>query len=245
MNNAAYLRFAELGRVDFFILTKMHSKLKSFGYGLAFVSVNIRYRREIRFNTKFVIKTRAIFWDETTLIMEQKFCHINTDFVYTIIFGKYVLIHLKTKRKVEFTKNRNDNGISNNDNDSDSRNKTVFKAFYESQHRQRIGFYKLDWYSIEDDEKMEYLPTNAHFTQGRKIEQGFTQEICERSEENEDIKDNTSNNNNSNNNKTNTYSTIDFVDNYQCRNDIPHSLVLWMQSLQQSSIESRRHLFDT
>ena len=282
MNNATYLRYAELGRVDYFISTKMRPKLRAHGYGLGFVGVNIRYRREIRFNTKFLIKTRAVFWDETTLIMEQKFCDISNGFVYTLIFGKYVLIDLKTKRKAKFenlpldindTIENNNNNNNGNKNNNKNNNNGVYDAIYESQNRQRVGFYKLDWYSSEDDEKMEVLPSNARITQGRYIyannnnnnnnnnndenkdqtienknDNGDNNEQCQQSESSEQSENNNVRVDKKNNamflKKRQNTSTIDFVDNYQCRNDIPHSLVLWMQSLEQSSIESRRNLLD-
>eukprot|EP01083_Nonionella_stella_P031933 87373_1 len=92
LNNASYLRHAELARVDYFIRSQLWYQLKANGYGLAFVAVNIRYRRELALFQAFEIWTRPIYWDEYTLIIEQKFVDRKTNFVHAIMYGKYVLV---------------------------------------------------------------------------------------------------------------------------------------------------------
>ena len=261
MNNAMYLRVAELARIDWFILTEFRKKIKNHGFGFAWVATNVRYRRELKFNKKFIIKTRAIFWDETNLIMEQKFCDIKTNFVYSIIFGKYVLIDLKTRKKVNL---ENLKQLENNDNNKNINIENDNINILKSGNRERLGFYKINWYEFEDnningmniiqernendenDEKMEILPpTKTMITKGslsnndEQIQQtqeqtqgnGVDTETIYSGTTNDEFDDNL------------IVPMIDWNDNYQCRNKLPHSVTLWMQCLEQSSVESRRNLF--
>eukprot|EP01084_Bolivina_argentea_P189018 325191_1 len=99
MNNAAYLRHAELARVDYFIRSKIWNQLQKHNYAIAFVALNIRYRRELTVFKKFEIQTRPIFWDELHLIIEQRFLDPKTKFLHTLIYGRYVLI--KNGKKVK------------------------------------------------------------------------------------------------------------------------------------------------
>ena len=99
MNNAAYLRHAELARVDFFIRTKIWKQLSAKNYALGFVALNIRYRRELRLFRSYSIHTRALYWNELELFIEQRFIDPNKNFLHTIVYGKYVLT--KNGKKVK------------------------------------------------------------------------------------------------------------------------------------------------
>eukprot|EP00483_Globobulimina_turgida_P008484 UN08501 len=111
MNNAAYLRHAELARVDYFVRSSLWKQLKTQQYGIAFVALNIRYRRQLTLFKKFEIQTRPIFWDELNLIIEQRFVDAETNFLHSLIYGKYVLIKNGKKVKRSITNNLVGDGL--------------------------------------------------------------------------------------------------------------------------------------
>ena len=111
MNNAAYLRHAELGRVDYFIRTSFWKQLKTKNYGIGFVALNIRYRRELKLFHKYRIETRPIFWDDLQLIIEQRFVDPHTSFLHTIIYCKYILTKNGKKVKRSITESLERDGF--------------------------------------------------------------------------------------------------------------------------------------
>merc|ERR1712083_355815 len=74
-------------------------QLKKKQYQISFVAVNVRYRRELRLFKSYHIETRPLYWDELQLIVEQKFVDPDTEFVHTIVYGKYVLVRNGKKVK--------------------------------------------------------------------------------------------------------------------------------------------------
>ena len=201
MNNAAYLRHAELARVDYFLRSNLRSELKRKGFRIAFVALNIRYRRELRVFKSYRIETRPIFWDELQLIIEQRFVNPETDFVHTIIYGKYVLV--KNGRKVR-----------------QSMNDLVPEGIH------TVQFY-------EHSAMMDGSPTGSMPRQIASVAScdslssmnGISKDTIGQYDDAED-------------------SSVfrNYHNTYQCRNEIPKSLKLWMQSLEQSSNESRMNL---
>jgi len=191
-NNAAYLRHAELARVDYFLRSNFWNQLNRQNYAIAFVAVNVRYRRELRLFKSYQIETRPLFWDDVQLIVEQRFVDPETDFVHTIVYGKYVLV--RDGRKVK----RSMNGV----------------AAAEGLHT--VQFYEDS--SAEDQSPRQEAP--------RKIKRVASADSLSSldgiAEDHSDAEQRR------------------FGNTYQCRNEIPHSLTLWMQSLEKSSSESRQ-----
>lgn len=202
MNNAAYLRHAELGRVDYFIRTSFWKQLKKKNYGIGFVAVNIRYRRELRLFKAYRIETRPIFWDELQLIMEQRFVDPDTDFLHTLIYCKYVLI--KNGKKVK---------------------RSIADCM------EGDGFHMIDFYEKQgvNGKNEDSMMKQRKFTNNGNYE--------EEKEDNGDIEDIVSFVNERRQNLNASYH-----DAFTCRNEIPRSLKIWMQCLEQSSNESRRNL---
>jgi len=95
LNNSAYLRYAELARVNWFMRTNVWEFLKkNFGYHLAFSAVTLRFRREILAFETIQIHTRVVYWDKFTLYVEQKFVNANQGgFVHCVIYGQYTLTY--------------------------------------------------------------------------------------------------------------------------------------------------------
>ncbi|ETO31146.1 hypothetical protein RFI_05971 [Reticulomyxa filosa] len=110
LNNAAYLRYAELARVNWFARTNIWNFLKNnFGYHLAYTAVTLRYRREINPFQTIEIHTRVVHWDMFNFYVEQKFIDAKSGFIHCVIYGQYTVTH-KGKRVtpelLENTKNR-------------------------------------------------------------------------------------------------------------------------------------------
>ncbi|ETO33685.1 hypothetical protein RFI_03415 [Reticulomyxa filosa] len=93
LNNAAYLRFAELARVNWFVRTNIWSFLrKKYKYNLVWTAVTLRFRREISAFETIEIHTRVIYWDKYNCYVEQKFVNPKKDnFVHCILYGQYTL----------------------------------------------------------------------------------------------------------------------------------------------------------
>eukprot|EP01083_Nonionella_stella_P235431 827846_1 len=93
MNNAAYLRSAELARLEWFLRTNVWNTFRQLGYD-AFVMTaqNIRYRRQLRLFTEYEIQIRAVYWTEFELFFEERFVDCKTGFVNAILYNKNVLI---------------------------------------------------------------------------------------------------------------------------------------------------------
>ena len=202
MNSAAYLRHAELARVDYFLRSNLRRELKQKGFRIAFVALNIRYRRELRLFRSYRIETRPIFWDELQLIMEQRFVDPNTEFVHTIIYGKYVLV--KKGRKVR-----------------QSMNDLVPEGIH------LVQFY-------EHSSMMDTSPTGSMPRQIASVAS------CDSLSSMNGISKDTIGQYDDADESANTIRS--YHNSYQCRNEIPSSLKLWMQSLEQSSNESRMNL---
>mmetsp|Transcript_40968 Transcript_40968/g.36152 ORF Transcript_40968/g.36152 Transcript_40968/m.36152 type:complete len:311 (+) Transcript_40968:23-955(+) len=218
MNNAAYLRHAELARVDFFIRTKIWKQLNKKNYSLGFIALNIRYRRELTLFKSYSIHTRALFWNELELIIEQRFIDPNTNFLHTIVYGKYVLI--KNGRRVK--------QLMNNDNDNVEGEGLYLIKFYEKP---------LIVSSGNDTERpLIHVASTESITSSQngyiEHDDGVIEpELVAQYGDNEEEE------NNELITRTNAFDNV-----YECRNKIPRSLRIWMQCLEQSSYESTRNL---
>ncbi|CAH2987175.1 unnamed protein product [Chilo suppressalis] len=73
MNNARYLRELDFARADFYERTGLYSSIKAAGGAVVQAAATIRYRRYLKPFTKFVITSRAIYWDDKTVFMEHEF----------------------------------------------------------------------------------------------------------------------------------------------------------------------------
>lgn len=226
MNNAAYLRHAELARVDFFIRTKIWKQLKTKNYSIGFVALNIRYRRELRLFKSYQIHTRALYWNELELIIEQRFIDPNTNFLHTIIYGKYVLCKNGKKVKRSINDDLSKDGIHiikfyekpliNNNINSNDRTGMIHVSSQESLQSSQNGYVEHIDGTIEPELVAQF----------------------EEKEDNDDIEDiATFVNNRNDQNLNKNYDNL-----YECRNKLPRSLKIWLQCLEQSSYESRRNL---
>ena len=95
MNNAAYLRYAEAGRHEWFwkLLARddFKQKFSKNGYGVPLVAVTVKYRRECKFNHTLILKTEPVYWNATSVYLKQSFYHKETGLLHCILYAKLAL----------------------------------------------------------------------------------------------------------------------------------------------------------
>jgi acyl-CoA thioesterase FadM len=74
MNNARYLRNADLARFEYLHASGLFHAAWFRGAAFVTASQTIRYRREIKFGQKYRIITRCTGWDRKALFIEHVFC---------------------------------------------------------------------------------------------------------------------------------------------------------------------------
>ena len=73
MNNSRYLALMDLGRLDVMVGAGLWRPLLANGWTPIASAIMIRYRRELRLFDQIRLESRILAWDQTTVVMEQRF----------------------------------------------------------------------------------------------------------------------------------------------------------------------------
>lgn len=73
MNNARYLRAADLGRIDLIMRSGFSTSMRRNGWLPALGGLQVVFRREMRLFQRYRVETRVAGWDERVLFMEHRF----------------------------------------------------------------------------------------------------------------------------------------------------------------------------
>jgi acyl-CoA thioesterase FadM len=71
-NNAAYLVYLEMGRVDLQLRTGLARVSVRNGWAAPMASIHVQFRRPLRRFQRFQVSTRLAYWDDKWLYLEQR-----------------------------------------------------------------------------------------------------------------------------------------------------------------------------
>ncbi|XP_066479275.1 protein THEM6-like [Tiliqua scincoides] len=92
MNNARYLREADIARCHFFFRYGILEELSSLGGYLVMTASCSRFRHELNVFEGFDIQTRLLGWDDRTIYLEQHFVRPSDDFVVAVVLARFNVI---------------------------------------------------------------------------------------------------------------------------------------------------------
>lgn len=73
MNNGRYLTLMDFGRLDLLVGMGLIGHVIKRGWTPILSAAKIRYRRELKLWRSFQLDTRIVWWNETLVVMEQRF----------------------------------------------------------------------------------------------------------------------------------------------------------------------------
>ena len=73
VNNGVYLTMMDLGRTDLMLRAGFFHSIRKNGWYPVVAAESIRFRRSLRLWQRFVIQTRVLGWDDTSIYLEQVF----------------------------------------------------------------------------------------------------------------------------------------------------------------------------
>ncbi|KAJ6661532.1 hypothetical protein lerEdw1_014442 [Lerista edwardsae] len=89
MNNARYLREADIARAHFLAQYQMLEELRALGGHMMMNSSCTRYRKELNVFQRFDIHTRILGWDDSNLFVEQRFIRPSDGFVVCVMVARF------------------------------------------------------------------------------------------------------------------------------------------------------------
>lgn len=109
MNNARYLREADVARITHLIRCGILGALRELGASTVLAASCARYRRALHLFEPFEVRTRLLGWDDRTFYLEARFVSLRSGFVCALLrFRQHVLgtsperiIQHLCKRRVE------------------------------------------------------------------------------------------------------------------------------------------------
>ena len=90
MNNAAYLRYAEAGRVAWF--RGLVSFFRDTAQSLALLGLSVKYRRECLAGDVITLQTKICYWDQCNIYIRQEFYHKKTGLVHCVMYCRFGLL---------------------------------------------------------------------------------------------------------------------------------------------------------
>ena len=133
MNNTAYLKYAEFAQGHWGLDADILRKFKPHNMSSLTSALSCRYRRQLTFNQKFLIRTKIIYWNETKAIFKQSFINPQNNFLHCVVYREMIITDSKTGKKYDIETQRKRLKNKNND-DTD-----------------RVGLYALDFYDELDN----------------------------------------------------------------------------------------------
>ena len=73
VNNGRYLSLMDIGRIDHTGRSGMIREFRRRGWGAVAGGATIRFRRELRWRARYVLRTRVVGWDERFIYWQQVF----------------------------------------------------------------------------------------------------------------------------------------------------------------------------
>ena len=90
MNNAAYLRYAEAGRVAWYY--GIQSSFKENKLHIPILGMSVKYRRECKAGDVMVIQTKTCYWDKCNMYIRQDFYNKKTGLLHCVVYVRFGLI---------------------------------------------------------------------------------------------------------------------------------------------------------
>ena len=69
-------------------------------------ALSCRYRCQLTFNQKFLIRTKLIHWNETKAIFKQSFINPQNNFLHCVVFKEMTITESKTGKKYDIEAQR-------------------------------------------------------------------------------------------------------------------------------------------
>lgn len=92
MNNARYLREADVARITHLIRCGILGALRELGASTVLAASCARYRRALHLFEPFEVRTRLLGWDDRTFYLEARFVSLRSGFVCALLrFRQHVL----------------------------------------------------------------------------------------------------------------------------------------------------------
>lgn len=101
MNNARYLREADLARCVHLTRCGIFQAVRALGAHTVLSAVGCRYRRSLHLFERFVIHTRLLGWDERTFFLEQRFVSARDGFVCAVLFVRQHVVGASPDKAVQ------------------------------------------------------------------------------------------------------------------------------------------------
>ncbi|CRK90770.1 CLUMA_CG004462, isoform A [Clunio marinus] len=73
MNNARYLREVDMGRIDFYIRSRLWEVVKSQNGQILLGTAFVRFRKYVGLFQRFKLTTKIVYWNEDSIFIEHKF----------------------------------------------------------------------------------------------------------------------------------------------------------------------------
>ncbi|XP_029448000.1 protein THEM6 [Rhinatrema bivittatum] len=102
MNNARYLREADLARFAHFTRSGLLGALRALGAGIVMGGCAVRYRRSLRLLQRFHIRSRLLCWDERAFYVEQRFVTPADGFVCAVLLNRQHVQGSSPEQVVQF-----------------------------------------------------------------------------------------------------------------------------------------------
>lgn len=100
MNNARYAREMDFGRWGYHVRTGLYSHWRNTDVRVLQASTLIRYRKEVSLLMPFVVETRLVFWDESSLYFEQKLVTLHDQRARCVSFSQQRVVGSLTPQQL-------------------------------------------------------------------------------------------------------------------------------------------------
>ncbi|XP_053103676.1 protein THEM6 [Hemicordylus capensis] len=101
MNNARYLREADLARCVHLTRCGLFRAIRALGAHSVLAASCCRYRRSLRLLERFVVHTRLLGWDERAFVLEQRFVSARDGFVCAVVLVRQHVVGAAPGKAVE------------------------------------------------------------------------------------------------------------------------------------------------
>lgn len=90
MNNGVYLSLMDLARVDLLRRANLYEPIRARGWYPVVTAQTIQYRRSLALFHRFAIVTRVLWWDDRSILLEQRFERGAETVAYALVRGRFL-----------------------------------------------------------------------------------------------------------------------------------------------------------
>lgn len=102
MNNARYLREADVARVVHMTRCGLFKAVRALGAHTVLAASCCRYRRSMHFLERFVVRTRLLGWDERAFYSEHRFVSARDGFVCAVVLVRQHVVGASPDKAVAY-----------------------------------------------------------------------------------------------------------------------------------------------